>query len=99
MGVLRRFLGAGGPVPGGGPGAANGDGNERAYPAAGDRGADGTWRTLGPMPRAVPDMAPVVQFSRFEASLTTRSQPMCLAPLAHDRSPEYPSGIAAGIAV
>ena len=51
------------------------------------------------MPTTIARFSPMVQTARFESSLTTRSRPTSLAPLVHDRSAQYLSGVVEGIAV
>ncbi len=51
------------------------------------------------MPVTIARFRPTVQTARFESSLTTRSRPISLAPLVHDRSAQYLSGVVEGIAV
>ena len=96
MGILSRLFGGSSarPVP------TMADASQGAFPSSGgDDGGHGQWRSLGPMPIAVSRFRPVVQTARFESSLTTRSRPTTLAPLVHDRSAQYLSGVVEGIAV
>ena len=96
MGVLGRLFG----------GSSGGSGPTMATAAAGvapasrgEQGDGGAWRSLGPMPITIARFSPMVQTARFESSLTTRSRPTSLAPLVHDRSAQYLSGVVEGIAV
>ena len=96
MGILSRLFGGSSarPVP------IMTAASQGALPSSGgDDGGHGQWRSLGPMPVAVSRFRPVVQTARFESSLTTRSQPTTLAPLVHNRSAQYLSGVVEGIAV
>ena len=96
MGILSRLFGGSSarPVP------TMVAASQGALPSSGgDDGSHGQWRSLGPMPVAVSRFRPVVQTARFESSLTTRSRPTTLAPLVHDRSAQYLSGVVEGIAV
>ena len=96
MGILSRLFGGSSarPVP------IMAAASQGAFPSSGgDDGGHGQWRSLGPMPVAVSRFRPVVQTARFESSLTTRSRPTTLAPLVHNRSAQYLSGVVEGIAV
>ena len=96
MGVLGRLFG--GSSGGSGPTMTSAAGG--VLPASpSEEGGGGAWRSLGPMPTTIARFSPMVQTARFESSLTTRSRPTSLAPLVHDRSAQYLSGVVEGIAV
>jgi hypothetical protein len=96
MGVLGRLFG--GPSAGSGPTMATAA-TGFAPMSRGEQGDGGAWRSVGPMPVTIARFSPTVQTARFESSLTTRSRPTSLAPLVHDRSAQYLSGVVEGIAV
>ena len=96
MGILGRLFG--GSSGGSGPTITSAAGG--VLPASpSEEGGGGAWRSLGPMPTTIARFSPMVQTARFESSLTTRSRPTSLAPLVHDRSAQYLSGVVEGIAV
>ncbi len=96
MGILSRFFG--GSSARLEPTMASA--SQGTFPTSGgDERGKGEWRSLGPMPVAVSRLRPMVQTASFESSLTTRSRPTSLAPLVHDRSAQYLSGVVEGIAV